>query len=227
MPDIIQQIKLVQLPDDQFFREATPKSMIVLHHTAGNSNPYNVIEDWARTEERIATSFVVAGRPPKGVYNWTDGQLFQCFSSSHWAYHLGVKATKMPPGSVSPMKLQKESIGIEICNWGWVVKQPDGRFLNYVGGVMSPNEVIDLGYEWRGYRYWHAYTDAQIETTRLLLLYLCNRWNIPKAFKGVEMFNLDTRAFKGEPGIWTHASVRKDKWDCSPQPKLIDMLMNL
>ena len=227
MINILTQIKLVMLPEDQYFREVTPKTMIFIHHTAGNSNPLSVVEDWARSEERIATSFVIGGTPPKGITAWTDGMPVQCFSSNYWAYHLGIKATKMPPGSIAPMQIQKQSIGIEICNWGWVTKRPDGKFINYVGGIMSPEEIIDLGHDYRGYRYWHAYTDAQIETVRLLLLYLCEKWNITSTFKGMEMFDLDERAFKGESGIWTHTTVRKDKWDCSPQPKLIDMLKSL
>lgn len=227
MTDILQQIKLVLLPSDQYFREETKKIQIYLHHTAGNSNPYSVIEDWARTDVEIATSFIVGGKPPKGVDAWVDGQLFQCFSSKYWAYHLGLKSTKLPPGSKSPMFLQKSSIGIEICNWGWLTKRADGKYINYVGGIVSPEEVVDLGYDYRGYRYWHAYTDAQIETTKLILQYLCKTWNIPAEYKGIEMFDLDDRAFQGESGIWTHSSVRKDKWDCSPQPKLIDMLKGL
>jgi N-acetyl-anhydromuramyl-L-alanine amidase AmpD len=227
MTDILKQIKLVLLPEDQYFREATPKTMIFLHHTAGNANPLSVVEDWARSEDRIATSFVIGGKSPTLSSPWTDGQLIQCFSSSYWAYHLGVRASQMPPGSVSSSILQKQSIGIEICNFGWVKKRADGKFINYVGGIMKPEEIIDLGYDYRGYRYWHAYTDAQIETVRLLLLYLCEKWNIPQGYKGIEMFELDNRAFKGESGIWTHDSVRIDKTDCSPQPKLIDMLKSL
>jgi hypothetical protein len=31
----------------------------------------------------------------------------------------------------------------------------------------------------------------------------------------------------GDPGVYTHNSVRPDKTDVSPQPKLIDMLKKL
>jgi len=227
MADITSQIKLVLLPDDQYFREETPKKNIYLHHTAGNANAASVIEDWAHSDERIATSFIIAGPPPKGVTEWTDGKIYQCFSSRYWAYHLGIKATKTPPGSLPPMQLQKQSIGIEICNYGWLTKRPDGKYINYVGGIMPPESIVDLGHEYRGYRYWHAYTDAQLASVSALVKYLCNKWEIPTEYKGIEMFELDERAFKGEPGIWTHSSVRIDKWDCSPQPKLIDMLKTL
>ena len=227
MTDILRQIKLIQLPNDQYFREETEKHQIYLHHTAGNANAAGVIEDWARTEIRIATSFIIAGQPPHNKLMWKDGQLYQCFSSKYWGYHLGLKATKLPPKSLTPMALQRGSIGIEICNWGWLTKRVDGKFINYVGGILSPDEVIDLGYDYRGYRYWHKYTDAQIATTKLLLQYLCEYWDIPTEYKGLEMFDLDDRAFRGESGIFAHCSVRPDKWDISPQPKLIEMLESL
>jgi hypothetical protein len=35
------------------------------------------------------------------------------------------------------------------------------------------------------------------------------------------------RAFKGEAGVYTHNSVRKDKIDIAPQPKIVEMLKNL
>lgn len=228
MNDFLRHITLVKLPDDQYFREETAKRQIYLHHTAGNANAAGVIEDWARTDIRIATSFIIAGAPTHNTVSlWKDGQIYQAFSSRYWGYHLGLKATKLPPKSFTPMKLQQESIGIEICNWGWVTKRADGAFINYVGGRMNPDEIVDLGYDYRGYRYWHAYTDAQLASTKLLLQYLCSTWNIPTGYKGIEMFELDDRAFQGDPGIWTHGSVRLDKWDVSPQPKLIEMLESL
>lgn len=224
---VLDRIKLVDFPDDQYIREETPKKQIYLHHTAGNSNPFGVVEDWARTEERIATSFIIGGKPPKGITQWQDGQLVQCFSSKYWAHHLGIKANAVPPRSRPPLEITKGSIGIEICNWGWVSKRADGKFVNYVGGIMNPDEVIDLGYNYKGYRFWHNYTDAQIQSTKDLILFLCERWGIPRQFKGMEIFDIDLRAFHGETGIYTHNSVRKDKTDIYPHPKIIEMLKSL
>lgn len=224
---VIDVIKLVEFPDDQYIKEETQKVQIYLHHTAGNSNPFNVVEDWARTEERIATAFIIGGRPPKGIGQWKDGQIVQCFSSKHWAHHLGIKANSVPPKSKAPLEIAKKSIGIEICNWGWVSKRPDGKFINYVGGIMNPDEIIDLGFNYKGYRFWHNYTDAQISSVKELLKFLCEKWKIPSVYKGTEIFDIDVRAFQGEPGIWTHNSVRKDKTDIYPHPKIIEMLKTL
>lgn len=227
MPNVLERIKLVDFPEEQYMREETPKTQIYLHHTAGNSNPFGVVEDWARNPERIATAFIIGGKPPKGITQWYDGQIVQAFSSKYWAHHLGIKATAIPPRSKPPMDIARGSIGIEICNWGFLTRRPDGQFINYAGGIMKQDEVFDLGYNYRGYRFWHDYTDAQLQATRDLLIFLGDRWKIPLTFKGPEIFDICNRAFMGEPGVWTHTSVRRDKTDCYPHPKLIDMLKSL
>jgi len=40
-------------------------------------------------------------------------------------------------------------------------------------------------------------------------------------------FEYNAQCIKGHEGIWTHANVRKDKTDCSPQPELIDLIKSL
>ena len=224
---VLQKITLVKLPDTQYFPEETNKTQIYLHHTAGNSNPLNVIEYWARNSERVATSFVIGGKPILSNAPWKDGEIVQAYSSKFWGYHLGLKSVNMPPGSKAPMDLQKHSIGIEVCNYGPLTKTADGTFLNYTKGKMNATEVLDLGYEWRGFQYWHNYTDAQLASLGELLVFLCDRWNIPKMYSGSDMWDISPRAFAGEPGIWAHVSVRKDKTDMYPHPKLIELLKAL
>jgi hypothetical protein len=70
------------------------------------------------------------------------------------------------------------------------------------------------------------YTDAQIESTRQLLVYLCDQYKIPKDYQSI-IFDIDKRALRGEAGIFTHNSVRKDKSDIYPCPRMIAMLENL
>jgi hypothetical protein len=216
---VLNKIEMVRLPTTQYYNEETPKRQIFIHHTAGHSNPYNDIHGWAQTPARIATAFIIGGQSKVPAQNLYDGKILQTYSSKNWAYHLGLKN--------NPNKLDKFSIGIELCNFGHVIKRPDGKFQTYVGSFLHPDQVIDLGYKYKGYQFYQLYTDAQIESLRELLDYLCTTWNIPRQFKGMEMFNVDKRALAGEPGIWTHTSVRADKNDCSPQPKLIKMLKEL
>ena len=51
-------------------------------------------------------------------------------------------------------------------------------------------------------------------------------YNIPLDYNE-DICNLTPRAFKGEAGIFTHNSVRPDKVDIYPHPKLIEMLKSL
>ena len=42
-----------------------------------------------------------------------------------------------------------------------------------------------------------------------------------------DIWDLTPRAYKGEAGIFTHCSVRPDKVDIYPHPKMIEMLKSL
>lgn len=41
------------------------------------------------------------------------------------------------------------------------------------------------------------------------------------------MWSVSNKALKGQNGLYTHNSYRRDKSDVSPQPKLIEMLKSL
>lgn len=228
---VLDHIKLTSFPDDQFIKEETEKDTIYIHHTAGGPGASEAIEYWESNPEHIATSFIIAGTPPANVELWKDGQIYQCFNSKYWAWHLGGGGMLAPyrtKGALAASTLNKKSIGIELCNYGPLKMKADGSFITVAtGSRIASSRVLDLGREYRGYRYWEAYTDAQIASLKELLVFLCEKWNIPAGYKGDEMFDISARAFRGEPGIWTHTSVRGDKYDCSPQPKLIEMLKSL
>jgi N-acetyl-anhydromuramyl-L-alanine amidase AmpD len=203
------------LSDNQYFKEAHAKRQIVLHHTAGGPNGYNAIHGWAYNAERVATAYVICGKPDK-TKTYEDGKILKAFDDQYWAYHLGLKSS-------SNMALNQGSIGIEICNWGQLIYK-DGKYLTYVNSEVSEDEVAKVDY--RGFKYYHKYTDAQIESVKRLLVYLTDHYIIPKSFHS-DMFMLNSMALAGERGIWTHTSYRSDKNDCSPQDNLIHMLQSL
>lgn len=220
--------KIIQhrLDNGQFFEEEHPKYQFYLHHTAGNSNPFICIDGWNMNQDRIGTSFVIAGKPKQGETKYKDGDIVQCFSSKHWCYHLGVTKETFTKYGIKYQVLDKISIGVELCSWGQLTKQPDGNFKNYVGGIIPIEDVIDLGTEYRGYRYYHAYSDAQLNSLRDLIIYICDKYNISKKYNE-GMFEVHQGCLNGTNGIWSHTSVRKDKYDLSPQPKLIQMLKSI
>ena len=216
--------KIIQYPlnNGQFFKEEEPKNQIVIHHTAGSSSPKIIIDGWNINNDKIGTAFVIGGIP--GRYDkFEDGDIFQCFSSKYYAYHLGIPAETFAKYKIPYKRLDKTSIGIEICNWGFLEKQPNGTFKNYVGGIVPMDEAVDLGENYRRYKYYHAYTMAQLNSLKDLLIYLCEKYNIPKTYNA-EMWDINQAALNGQSGIWTHTSFRSDKTDCSKQPALISML---
>lgn len=211
----ISKIKQARLKDSQFFQENTPKSQIYLHHTAGSGNAEAVSRYWNGTNERIATAFIIG----------QDGLIVQCFSSKQWAWHLGVGEKEFKAQGVKYQNLNKLSVGIEVCNWGYL-KEQNGKFYNYVGSRVPDSMVTTLDEPYKGYKHWYKYTDAQIESLRQLVVYLCETYNISKEYRE-EIWGLDKEAFKGTNGIYTHNSVRKDKSDMYPCPRVIEMLKNL
>jgi N-acetyl-anhydromuramyl-L-alanine amidase AmpD len=211
----ISKIKQVRLKESQYFAEESAKTQIYLHHTAGNGNAEAVSRYWNGTSDRVATAFVVG----------QDGLIVQCFSSKHWAWHLGISKAEFKGQGAKYQNLDKASVGIEVCNWGYL-KEKDGKFYNYVNARVPESMVTTLDEPYKGFKHWYKYTDAQIESTRQLLVYLCDTYNIPREYRA-QIFSLDKEAFKGTPGIYTHNSVRKDKSDIYPCQRMIQMLENL
>jgi hypothetical protein len=220
----LSKIKQVPLSKGQFIDEEVKKVQIVLHHTAGNSSGVGTIKNWNSDDRgKIATCVTISG---KGQSKDTfDGEICQAFSSKRWAYHLGIKpdvfrSRKLPYKALDPI-----SIGIEICNWGPLEKVGD-KFYNYVDREVPADQVCELEKPYKGHKYYHAYTDAQIESVRQLLLYWNKIHGIDLTYNE-DIWQVSDRALKGENGVFTHNSYRKDKTDVSPQPKLITMLKTL
>jgi hypothetical protein len=213
-------LRQIKFPDSQYFREEFEKTQIFLHHTAGNPSGQGTFEWWASNPERIGTCVAISGK------GYNDGEIVQGFSSKYWAYHLGLKTQIFTAHGLPYRAIDKFSIGIEICNWGQLTKKADGKYYNYVNGVVPADEVIELATPFKGYTYFHNYTDAQIQSVKDLLLLWKDKYNIPLKYNE-DIWDVTSRALKGEPGVYTHNSVRTDKVDIYPHPKMIAMLKSL
>ena len=201
-----------------------------LHHTAGWDNPYNTINNWNRDSRgRVATQYCIGGTNVKGKEAKHDGVVVECFPNNYLGWHLG---------KVGKFAISKFSGGVELNNFGYLKKKGD-KYYTYVNTEVKPEYVCDLGYKFRGHQYWHAYSDKQIESLRLLLLHLKDIYpkmdlenGLPKLLKsGVhpkDAFEFNEDAYYARQfGLWTHTNVRKDKFDCFPQPELVEMLKNI
>ena len=214
-------LKEVSFPATQYFQEEHPKKQIYIHHTAGNSNGEQVFVGWASNTERIATCVSISGKGKDSI----DGQIIQGFSSKYWAYHLGLKQETFTAAGVKYQSIDKISIGIEICSWGQLTLK-DGKYFNYVNREVPASEVCTLEKPYKGHKYYHNYTDAQIESVKELLILWGKKYNIPLTYNE-DIWDISPRALKGDAGVFTHNSVRKDKVDIYPHPKMIEMLKSL
>ena len=201
-----------------------------LHHTAGWDNPFNTVSNWNRDKRgRVATQYCIGGTNVKGNGSKYDGVVVECFPNNYLEWHLG---------KVGNFKISKLSGGVELNNFGYLTKKGD-KYYTYVKTEVKPEFVCDLGYKFRGHQYWHAYSDKQIESLRLLILHLKDIYpkmdlenGLPKLLKeGVhpkDAFEFNSDAYNAKQfGLWTHTNVRKDKFDCFPQPELVEMLKGL
>lgn len=205
----------IDFPTSQYFREEYTKKQIYLHHTAGNGSGITTFKSWENNQERIATCVAIS----------RDGQIIQGFNSKYWAYHLGLKESIFERFGLPYQSLDKISIGIEICNWGQLNKV-DNKFINYYNKEVPANEVIELEKEFKGYKYFQNYTDEQISSVKDLLLLWKSKYGIPLEYHE-SIWDISISALSGNAGVYTHNSVRTDKIDVYPHPKLIEMLKSL
>lgn len=207
--------KIKQVAFDNYCNEDVNKKQIYLHHTAGGPKGEDVFRFWQSDKVQVATCVAIS----------KDGTIVQGFSSSKWAYHLGLKKGVFSDNELPYINLDKISIGIEICNYGPIIFK-HGKFVNYVNSVIPDNQVVKLEKPFKGYQYWHNYTDEQIESVVSLLKLWNQKYDIPIDYKD-DIWNVTERALSGEMGVFTHNSVRKDKADVYPHPKLIERLKSL
>lgn len=213
-----------------YFKEAFSKNQIYLSHTNTHPHPSFAIKKWVNSPYKVSSCFVVAGKPYTNENFYEDGQIHQCFNSKFWAIHLGIHAklnnvpSRFYKKEIS-RKLEKHSINIAICNAGALTWE-SGRFYSSFRKVIDEKDVIEYMEPYRGNRFYHKYTPAQIESLKSILIYLNELYNIPLDYKS-EIWDISENALKGEAGIFTKCSVRSDLNSCHPQPELIQMLLDL
>ena len=100
------------------------------------------------------------------------------------------------------------------------------RSYSAYGNKVNADIVESLPISFRGGKYYEQYSNEQIDSLILLIKYLADVYNIDAKFKS-DIFDLNTRALRGDGGLFTHCSYRADKSDIFPQPNLIDALKSI
>ncbi|RPI29077.1 MAG: N-acetylmuramoyl-L-alanine amidase [Acidobacteria bacterium] len=187
-----------------YYSVATRKDLIVLHFTAGRS-AMSAIQTWKADPQHVATAYVVD----------MDGTIFEAFDPRNWAYHLGIRGTKMH---------DVRSIGIEIANVGPLKLQPDGA-LNW----WPPQEQYQTRWcgrdesrcyvesEYRGIHHFATFPEPQLRSVAQLVRQLTSAFSIPRNLAPAQKrLEFDPSFFSNFRGIATHANFRADKWDIGP-----------
>jgi N-acetyl-anhydromuramyl-L-alanine amidase AmpD len=215
-------IRQYPLPENQYHKLEFPKSQIVIHHTASGPSAKGNIDYWKTDPAAVATAFVIG----------KDGIIQQAFGSKYYAAQFGIPASFIQSLGFSDYgsrcdTLHKQSIGIELTCWGGLT-QKNGKWVNYQGGVVPDAEVQLYNPPFRGFAGFQKYADAQLAAVKELIIYLCDKYTIPKTYHPA-MWDVSKDAIGGARGIWTHTSYRvaSDKQDCHPQPGLIALLQSL
>lgn len=203
-------------PRPYFEAEKFEKKYIFLHFTAGNLQ--GDLPTLTGNSGRISTAFVLA----------RSGNLFQLFSSAHWAWHLGRSAVG-PFRNGNNTFLSKHSIGIEISNYGPLMRIGeilhipvwDKNRRKFIPGapyctLSDQASYIQLATPYRGNTYYCSYTDEQYDRLIILLRYLTNSYPIPKSFLPANIRYETNGPLLENPGIYSHVNVRKDKVDIGP-----------
>lgn len=218
------------LDTDEFVSDQgkTIKDTLFIHHTAGRGNPFKTIKNWNIDKRgRIATQYCI-GRTSLSGDETNNGIVVEAFPDDYFAWHLGKVGSK---------RMHTNSIGIELNNWGWL-KKVGGKFYTYVNIEVPESQVEDLGEDFRKHRYYHKYTEEQLESLKLLIIDLSRRHpkidlevglkNWLKTETPINAFGFKNDAYYGRiKGLLTHTNVRKDKSDCYPYPDLVNLLKNI
>jgi len=230
---ILDKIVSVDYPEEQYYKERTEKKQIVLHHTVSYRGVQGDINWWLSDDARVSTHIII---------DW-KGIPYQCYSTnSAWAHHLGVKVPVFQANDIDFIFktnsngrqyianneiLNQASIGVELDSLGPLVLKDDGKYYDaYNKEYKDINNIQIYDKPFRGFKYFEKYTDEQIETTRQLLLFWKDKFNIPLTYND-DMWDISRDALLGKSGVWGHTSYRSDKSDCHPQPELIKMLKEL
>jgi N-acetyl-anhydromuramyl-L-alanine amidase AmpD len=227
----------LRLPTDSYFADKPKKDLIVLHHTVGGS-ARSTYDYWRIGSEHIGTAYIVE----------RDGTVYEVFPPECWAYHLGLKIG--PQGVVDKRSIGIEiasegpllardsrfyafgrmSEQTEFKGLIFDVSAPlnNAEVLKTAVGAPSDNAAVPertLGgmRDFRGYRYFAAYTPQAIASVCELVEALLTTFNIPRQTPDDHTsFNLN--AYRDYTGVLTHCQLRADKSDCHPGfdwPRLI------
>jgi N-acetyl-anhydromuramyl-L-alanine amidase AmpD len=188
-----------------FFKEVNDKKQIVLHFTMGNIA--GDIRTLTGERGRISVPYVIA----------RDGTIYRLFSSEYWAHHLGVKDAELSPHASSGPALSKQTIGIELSNYGPLTLKGTDLYTEYntwYCTLADTTQYTVLDKPYRDYKYYAAYTELQYDSLTILLRFLTAAYGIPRKFLAeTARFEKNVKNTLNFSGIVSHVNYRDGKTD--------------
>jgi hypothetical protein len=222
-----------------YFAGPYKKDWLFGHHTGGWENPYQTIDIWDKDVKTVGVEYVIGGKHVLKGDTGYDGRLLRCMPKNAYSYHL----------TIGDNIVHKNSIGIEVCSFGGLTKggykkadgtyaamKPNGYY-TYTGVEVSFDQVYDIGWNYRGFQYFHKLSVNQLNTLESVMkleaevnginlrggLYqLIKDKGVKHAF---EMCNYDY--VSKNPGFYVHGNVYAHKNDLFPQQEFIDLIMSM
>lgn len=179
-----------------YYTSKAKKTQICIHFTVGSIT--GDIATLTKSGNHVSVHYVIDRRG--NIYN-----LIPLDAGKNWSHHLG-------SGCIGDNNvMDKSAIGIELSNYGPLTKHIDGYYNTYKQLYCTEDRhVEDITY--KDYDHYAKMTELQKVALYELVNWLCEKCDIPHNYKLEGMFENDKCAqeFKG---IFTHAQVRKDKYD--------------
>lgn len=161
---LIGDVRWVRSPNHGGYLENKEPDTIVIHYTAGSSAESSVRS--LCSEKSKASAHLVIGR---------DGSIFQLVPFNMAAWHAGASAH----AETGRKGLNRYSVGIELDNAGVLTRQNDNSYLSWFGKSYPAAEVLAAVHRNQQVeRYWHLYTQPQLEACLEVCRVLAARYPI-------------------------------------------------
>ncbi len=218
--------------DMEYYSDIHKKDKIIIMSSATSAHPLSYIgkieaQRVLLKNKSIGTAFCIGGKLESyWLYegkshniNETNGSIYKFFNEENWASFIRT-------GQPNDYSINSSAIGITLCNMGGLILSKTGVMLNSMGLPVSDKDVFDLGRTWKGYRYFHAYTDEQLNVLYELIRWIISKYSL-KISRGIYgqplWFDTSRDALNNKSGIW-NGNNYSDSIDIYPHPQLIEIL---
>jgi hypothetical protein len=219
----------IPLSPANFVSYKTNKIGITKHHTVSDGNPKTVIRVWNEDQRGAVATHYVLGREMVNGSKEYDGLLVQCLPLDNFAFH--VLMQRMGFSDKHNQFINQSYIGFEFCSWG-CLDYRGGKFYVLNSEIEVPAyQVCELKTPFRTYKYWHKYTDAQLQRFKKAALDLNKllglKLQTDKALNITDWFELSWDAMAARRKLTTHTNFEYGKFDMFPQPELLETIEDI